>query len=176
MNYTSYCIRYPDKGSTFASLFMQPFNRTSMLEELTIDRELVFGVVSGRVSTAINRRLYRDFRSANLALTPEQWMVLQALTYKDGISQQELAKTTYKDKPGITRMLDNLEKNSLIARLADKSDKRSNLIHITKAGAALHQLARPLVLQTMRDALNDLSEEEIRMGEKILKKIFQNIE
>jgi DNA-binding MarR family transcriptional regulator len=146
------------------------------MEELFNDKELVFGIVSGRVSTAINRRLYRDFRNNDIALTPEQWMVLQFLSLKDGISQQELATITYKDRPGITRMLDNLEKHALIARLADKSDKRSNLIHITKAGLALHQKAKGIVLQTMQDALVGISEEEIHAGEKILKKIFKNIE
>jgi DNA-binding MarR family transcriptional regulator len=146
------------------------------MDELFSDKELVFGIVSGRVSTAINRRLYRDFRNNNISLTPEQWMVLQFLSLKDGISQQELANITYKDRPGITRMLDNLEKHALIARLADKSDKRSNKIYLTKAGATVHLQARNIVLQTMQDALVDISEEEIRAGEKILKKIFRNLE
>jgi DNA-binding MarR family transcriptional regulator len=148
----------------------------SKMDELFSDKELVFGIVSGRVSTAINRRLYRDFRNNNISLTPEQWMVLQFLSLKDGISQQELANITYKDRPGITRMLDNLEKHALIARLADKSDKRSNKIFLTKAGATVHLQARNIVLQTMQDALVDISEEEIRAGEKILKKIFRNLE
>jgi len=109
-------------------------------------------------------------------LTPEQWMVLQFLSLKDGISQQELATITYKDRPGITRMLDNLEKTSLIARLADKSDKRSNLIHLTKAGLSVHQKAKSIVLKTMQDALVGISETEIKAGEIILKKIFKNLE
>jgi DNA-binding MarR family transcriptional regulator len=154
---------------------MQPYYG-NMFDELINDKELVFSVVSGRVSTALNRRLYRDFNIHGIALTPEQWMVLQFLSHKDGISQQELAKITYKDKPGITRMLDNLEKYAFIARLADKSDKRSNLIYITKAGIAVHQKAKSIVLKTMQDALNGISEEEIRMGEIILKKIFRNLE
>lgn len=146
------------------------------MQELFSDKELVFGIISGRVSTALNRRLYRDFRNNGIALTPEQWMVLQFLSLKDGISQQELATITYKDRPGITRMLDNLEKTSLIARLADKSDKRSNLIHITKAGLSVHQKAKSIVLQTMQDALVGISEKEIKAGEIILKKIFKNLE
>jgi len=146
------------------------------MQELFSDKELVFGIISGRVSTALNRRLYRDFRNNGITLTPEQWMVLQFLSLKDGISQQELATITYKDRPGITRMLDNLEKTSLIARLADKSDKRSNLIHLTKAGLSVHQKAKSIVLKTMQDALVGISETEIKAGEIILKKIFKNLE
>lgn len=160
----------------FCIVVYATISQTYNMEDLFNDKELVFGVVSGRASTAINRRLYRDFRAHDIALTPEQWVVLQFLSIKDGISQQELANVTYKDKPSITRLLDNLEKHSLIARLSDKMDKRSNLIHLTKAGEILHQKAKDIVLQTMQVALNNISEEEIRKGEKILKKIFKNLE
>lgn len=146
------------------------------MDQYLPDKELVFGVVSGRVSTAISRRLYRSFRANNINLTPEQWMVLQYLSYKDGITQQELARITFKDKPGITRMLSIMEREMLISRLSDESDKRSNRIKITKVGLDLQQQARIYVLQTMQDALKGLSEEEIRIGEKILKKIFCNLE
>ena len=146
------------------------------MDQYLPDKELVFGVVSGRVSTAINRRLYRSFRANNISLTPEQWMVLQYLSYKDGITQQELARITFKDKPGITRMLTIMEREILISRLSDDSDKRSNRILITRHGLDLQQQARIYVLQTMQDALKGLSEEEIRIGEKILKKIFCNLE
>ncbi|MDP4277147.1 MAG: MarR family transcriptional regulator [Bacteroidota bacterium] len=146
-----------------------------MDELLLNDKELLFGVISGKVSTAINRKLYHDFRANDITLTPEQWVVLQSLAFKDGITQQELATFTFKDKPSITRLLDNLEKHSLIARLADKLDKRSNLIHITKAGIAMHQRAKAIVLNSMKEALNGLSEEDIRTGEHLLKKIFKNL-
>jgi len=146
------------------------------MDQYLPDKELVFGVVSGKASRAINRRLYRSFRTNGINLTPEQWMVLQYLSYNDGISQQELARITYKDKPGITRMLRIMERELLISRLSDDSDKRSNKIVITKKGMDMHQSARVFVLQTMQDALNGLSEEEIRIGERILKKIFDNLE
>jgi DNA-binding MarR family transcriptional regulator len=145
------------------------------MEELSIDKEVVFGVLSGKASTAINRRLYRDFRTAGLNLTPEQWTILYSLSSKDGITQQELANTTYKDKPSITRLLDNLQKQMLIVRLADKTDKRINKIHITKVGLALNEKAQIIASQVMKDALNEISEEEIRLGESILKKIFKNL-
>jgi len=146
------------------------------MDELFTDKDVLFGVLSGRASAAINRRLYRDFRSNELNITPEQWTILLFLSFGDGIPQQELAKITYKDRPSITRLLDNLEKGSLIARLSDKTDKRTNLIYITKAGLLTAQKAREIAIQTMKIALVDITEEEVRFGEKILKKIFKNLE
>jgi len=145
------------------------------MENLTLDKEVVFGVLSGKTSTAISRRLYREFRAAELNLTPEQWTILLSLSYKDGITQQELASTTFKDKPSITRLLDNLQKQSLIVRLGDKNDKRINNIHITKLGCILNDKAKAIAAQTMKDALIGISEDEIRIGETILKKIFKNL-
>jgi DNA-binding MarR family transcriptional regulator len=140
------------------------------------DKELVFGVLSGRASSAINRRIYQRFHANGINLTPEQWMILQCLSYKDGISQQELARITYKDKPSITRMLDVLEKHALVSRSTDTSDRRSNRIHITPQGTDLHNNGRAYVLEVMREALMGFSEEEVKVGEKILKKVFINLE
>lgn len=146
------------------------------MDETNIDREVLFSVLNGRATTAINRRFYRDFRANDIAITPEQWVVLLYLSFKDGITQNELAISTYKDKPSITRLLDNLEKRSLIARLADRKDRRNNLIYITKAGIAIHSKAREIALQIMKNALHGLTEEEVRIGESLLKKIFKNLE
>jgi len=146
------------------------------MDEINIDREVLFSVLNGRATTAINRRFYRIFRAHGIAITPEQWVVLLYLSFKDGITQNELAISTYKDKPSITRLLDNLEKRSLIARLADKKDKRNNMIYITKAGMAIHRKAKEIALQIMKKALQGLTEEEVRIGESLLKKIFKNLE
>jgi len=146
------------------------------MDELLVNKEVVYGVLSGRVSTAISRRLYRDFRTNELPITPEQFIILLFLSSKDGITQQELANTTYKDKPSITRLLDNLEKRSFIARLPDKTDKRSNLVYITKTGTAINQKAKEIALETMKIALNGITEEEVKFGQQILKKIFKNLE
>lgn len=146
------------------------------MEQVFKDRDLVFNIATGKASTAINRKIIRDFKSNSIALTPEQWLVLQFLSYKDGISQQALANAMFKDKPSITRLLDNLEKHSLIARLVDKVDKRSNIIHITKNGSSIHQKAKNVVSQSLKTALKGISEEEIRLGERLLRRIFSNLE
>lgn len=146
------------------------------MEELLLDKEVVFGMLSGQTTTAINRRLYRDFRTAEMNLTPEQFTILLSLFYKDGITQQELAQSTFKDKTGITRLLDNLQKQDLVQRKVDEQDKRINKIFLTALGVDQIQRARQIALQTMQLALTGLSEEEIRAGEAVLKKIFKNLE
>lgn len=140
-----------------------------------LDQQLVFAILSGRVSSAIARRLYREFRLINLSITPEQWTVLMALSRKDGITQQELATITFKAKPSITRLINNLEKQFLVVRFASKIDKRMNMIHITKSGLLLYQQANIAASKVMHDALNGLVDEDVKIGERILKQIFTNL-
>jgi DNA-binding MarR family transcriptional regulator len=140
-----------------------------------IDIEIVFGTVTGHAYRAISRQLTRGFRMAKLNLTPEQWSILLVLSREDGLAQQELAKMTYRDKPGITRILLNMEKRNLIRRKIDLTDKRTNRVYITDEGKNIKAAAKAIVIDTIKIALGDITEEEINIGQRLLKKIFRNL-
>ena len=97
----------------------------------------LYSFVTGKASTAIARRLQKKFNNAGLNLTIEQWSVLYHLWKQEGMSQQELCNATFRDKPSITRLVDNLEKLDLVKRVASENDRRINLIYLTKAGAEI---------------------------------------
>ncbi|HNF37551.1 MAG TPA: MarR family transcriptional regulator, partial [Chitinophagaceae bacterium] len=78
----------------------------------------LYSFITGIASTAIARRLQKKFNAAGLNITIEQWSVLYHLWKKEGISQQELCNATYRDKPSIPRLVDNLEKAGLVKRVA----------------------------------------------------------
>ena len=94
-------------------------NLKDMSEQINIAIKLIFAILNGKVSAAINRKLYRNFRQYNVDITPEQWTVLLYLWEKDGVTQQELCNATFKDKPSMTRLIDNLEKQTLVTRSSD---------------------------------------------------------
>lgn len=144
---------------------MEPFN---------LDIHLVFAILNGKVSAAINRKLSRSFRQNGLDITPEQWTVLIYLWEKDGVTQQELCNATYKDKPSMTRLLDNMERRHLVVRIADRKDRRINLIHLTKDGRQLEEQARQASNQALHEALQGVTQEELNVGQNLLRKIFAN--
>ena len=111
-----------------------------MIEQFNFDIRLIFAILNGKVSAAINRKLYRNFRQNGLEISPEQWTVLIFLWEKDGVTQQELCNATFKDKPSMTRLIDNMERQHLVVRISDKKDRRTNLIHLTKDGKELDSL------------------------------------
>lgn len=141
----------------------------------TFDTQAFFALLSGKISTAINRKLYRNFRKMNIDITPEQWTVLYYLWSKDGVTQQELCNTTFKDKPSMTRLIDNLEKQGLVTRSADPKDRRINIIRLTEKGRDLEEVTQALVINTMKEALSVLSDEELDTAGVLLNKVFNNI-
>ena len=145
-----------------------------MTEQFRIDLQLVFAILNGKVSTAINRKLNRNFRQNGIEITPEQWTILLSLWERDGIAQQELCNATFKDKPSMTRLIDHMERQHLVVRISDKQDKRTNLIHLTKTGRELEGKAYKIANSTLEEALNGLTTEELKIGQEVLRKIFMN--
>src|SRR6187399_3540545 len=104
----------------------------------------LYSFITGKASTAIARRLQKNFKQANVDITIEQWSVLYHLWKQDGLSQQQLCDATFRDKPSITRLVDNLEKLQLVRRVASESDRRMNLIYLTRHAQKLQDQAMNL--------------------------------
>lgn len=145
-----------------------------MNEQMNFDIQLIFAILNGKVSSAINRRLTRNFKSYNVDITPEQWTVLLYLWEKDGVTQQELCNATFKDKPSMTRLIDNMERVNLVVRISSKVDRRTNMIHLTKCGRDIEEKARFVANKTLKEALKGLSIEELKISQEVLRKVFLN--
>ena len=145
-----------------------------MIQQFNFDIQLIFAILNGKVSAAINRKLSRNFRLNDMEITPEQWTVLLYLWEKDGVTQQELCNATFKDKPSMTRLIDNMERQHLVIRVPDKRDRRTNKIHLTENGKKLEEKERFIANKTLKEALHGLTLEELRISQEVLRKIFTN--
>lgn len=135
----------------------------------------VFSILTGKISTAINRTFLRAFATEGIEITTEQWSVLACLWKKDKVTQQELCDLTSKDKPSMTRLIDKLEMRNLVTRVSDHNDRRTNLIHLTAGGIALQEKATEIVQQVASRTLNHITEEELNTSRIVLKKIMANL-
>ncbi len=147
-----------------------------MIEQFNFDIQLIFAIFNGKVSAAINRKLHRNFRQNGVEITPEQWTVLLYLWKQDGVTQQELCNATFKDKPSMTRLIDNMERQHLVVRISDKADRRTNLIHLTKTGKELEERAYVIADQTLQEALKGITLDELSVSQEVLRKIFDNMQ
>ena len=141
----------------------------------TLTPELLFSMISGKLSAAINRRLYRVFRTQGIEVTPEQWTVMYYLWTRDGVTQQELCNLTFKDKPSMTRLIDHLEKLNCVERIPSKRDRRINIIKLTEKGRELENITKPVVLNVIQEALSNLTRDDIDVACRVLISIFDNL-
>lgn len=135
----------------------------------------LYSVINGMASTAVARRLQKNFRNAGLEITIEQWSVLYHLWKEDCLSQQELCNRTFRDKPSVTRLIDNLEKQKLVKRMASKSDRRINLVCLTEAAKELQDKTIDLANQTMNEALMGVCKEEIETVKLVFQRVYDNL-
>ena len=135
----------------------------------------LYSVINAMAATAIARRLQKHFRNEGLDIAIEQWSILYHLWKEDGLSQQELCNRTFRDKPSITRLLDNLEKLQLVKRIASKEDRRINSVFLTDAALLLQDVTIALANQTMDEALVGVSKNEIETVKNVLQRVYDNL-
>jgi len=135
----------------------------------------LYSFVTGKASTAIARRLQKKFNGAGLRITIEQWSVLYHLWKQDGMSQQELGNATFRDKPSITRLVDNLERLQLVKRVAYPEDRRINRICLTKTGLKLQEQSMLMAEETLNEALEGVGADQIEVCKMVLQLVYDNL-
>lgn len=135
----------------------------------------LYSFIMGKASIAIARRLQKRFNGAGLNLTIEQWSVLYHLWKQDGLSQQQLCNATFRDKPSITRLVDNLEKLNLVKRVPSDSDRRINLIFLTRQAKSLEEETMAIADDTLVEALRGVPADRIEICKEVLQIVYDNL-
>jgi DNA-binding MarR family transcriptional regulator len=135
----------------------------------------LYSFITGKASTAIARRLQKRFNSAGLNITIEQWSVLYHLWKEDGRSQQQLCNATFRDKPSITRLVDNLERLNLVKRVPSEHDRRINLIYLTKQAQKLEEETMRIADETLSEALKTVPPDRIDVCKEVLQIVYDNL-
>ena len=123
---------------------------------------------------AVRGDILRAFRDHGHDLTAEQWAILSALWQRDDCSQTELAGAAGRDRPGVTRLVDSLEKKKLVRRAAVPDDRRSYRVRLTAAGRRLHDVLGAVIEDVVRRALRGMPAAERETLRGGLKQIARN--
>jgi DNA-binding MarR family transcriptional regulator len=135
----------------------------------------LYSFITGKASTAIARRLQKNFRENGVDITIEQWSILYHLWKEDGISQQQLCDASFRDKPSITRLVDNLEKINLVKRVPSTDDRRINMIYLTQEAKDLQEQLMELANQTLNEALVGVTNGQIEIAKEVLQTVYENL-
>ncbi len=140
-------------------------------EKILTDQDR-YNLLTGNVPLLFNRFLVQQFKLNNINLTREQWSVLVPLWKQQGCSQQAIADFTHRDKPSITRLIDQLEKEGYVERRSHPTDRRQNLIYLTNKGKEIEEKVMYIVNNVTERATRGLSENQIME----IKNFFQHIQ
>ncbi len=140
-----------------------------------LTNENKYNLLTGRVPLLLNRYLGQKFKKEGINLSREQWSILAVLYHTDGVSQQILADATNRDKPSVTRLVDNLEKLGLVERRDHETDRRLNLIFLTNKGKTLEEPILKVVNDAIDETTKGLTEEQILAVRDAFQVIYENI-
>jgi len=138
--------------------------------------EKSYGRLLGLANSYVSRRLSKYMREQKVPVTPEQFRLLTHLWHQDGLTQQELADGTHRDKANVTRILDILEREIIIERRNDPKDRRVYKIFLTAKGKEIERDAAECSMLAINDALKDVTKEEIEMCKNVLNTTIKNLE
>ncbi len=122
----------------------------------------------------IRNALQKQLTEAGFDLTVDQWVLIDHIFRKQGISQNELAEMTFKDPPTVTRIIDLLEKKGLVERGPAAGDRRKFNLFLTKNGEAIYNEAFPIVADIRRKGWGSLSDSDYQHFVRIMDSIYQN--
>jgi MarR family transcriptional regulator, transcriptional regulator for hemolysin len=116
-----------------------------------------------------------DARLREIGLGIGQIPVFVAL--KDGarLPQKQLARLAGVEQPSMAQLLARMERDGLVAREADPSDKRSSLVSLTEKALGLIGPGRAILSQGNREALAGFDEDEVKQLSGMLQRVIRNL-
>lgn len=133
------------------------------------------GVFLNLVHNRTKQYITGIFQQHGFNITPEQFLVMDALWDNGVMSQQELADNIMKDKNSIVKLIDGLEKKDLVRRVADKTDRRKNMIELTPYALSIKDDVTEVALESINHVIKDITTNELRTFIQVLGKMAANM-
>ena len=123
------------------------------------DGEDRLGFLLARHGQVINTRLRQAMAASGLG--PRHGAVLVRLASAGPTSQQTLIEVLAVDASALVAVLNDLDRDALVERRRDPADRRRHIVQITRAGAASVATVDEAIATVEKEALADLSPDEI---------------
>ena len=110
--------------------------------------------------------LHKDF-----GITESQFGVLEALLHLGPLSQGQLSHKILRSGSNLTTVVDNLERDGLVARVRDEADRRVQIVHLTEKGRCLVARAFPEHVERVAGLMRTLTCDEQRELGRMCRKL-----
>lgn len=123
------------------------------------------------------RRTVFDQRMKHMGITRSQWWVLSNLARDEGggFAQIELARLLDVGKVALGGLIDRLEENGLVVRVADKEDRRFKRVQVSKKGKAIVAQLEAIAIEVNRDIMQGITADEEQTLIELLTRMKRNL-
>ena len=126
-----------------------------------------------RVMHRYNQTLLAKMNEMGLSVT--KMRALAALAVIDGLTVNELTIYAVAEQSTMSRTLDQMERDGLIARRISESDSRARRISLTEAGRNAHCEIWPEMRRAERAMFRDVPDEDYEVTLRVLNQMLENI-
>lgn len=130
----------------------------------------------GRIGILFGVHFSKRLRDIGIHISKEQWIVLKYLNNDEGLSQNDLAAITGRDKATITRLINTMESNGYLRRQICSDDKRVRQIFLEPEGKKLYEKTLPIMEELINQTQQDVKEQDLESVLSVLKKVKINLQ
>lgn len=140
------------------------------------DFENSIGFIINRTAKALIYVFDQELRN-KFGITFGQWKIIIILANNnDGLSQKEIADKLGLEGPTIIPIIDKLEKDEFVKRMADKIDRRNNRIFLTEKTISSLDSMINYAIEIKEISIRNISEQDISITKHTLEKMWENIQ
>lgn len=133
------------------------------------------GKLTLTVSKAIGNKLMEKTKNANIDISNLEWSVLAFLYNMNELTQTQISEVSHLHKVAVKRVVDELEKKSLVTRKTLDSDHRYKQVKITEKGKNIYKKVSILAQETLEEAYVGVSKNELEICQQVLEKVLGNV-
>lgn len=128
-----------------------------------------------RVTLFVTSALKKGFADAGVtAVKPSYLGVLMTLWREDGLKVVDLGRKSGLEPSSMTGLLDRMERDTLLYREADPSDRRAQRIYLTATGRKTRVPVLVVVDKVLEKVFNGIDKKERHETKNILQRVLTN--
>ncbi len=112
---------------------------------------------------------------ARIGITPLEWRVLAVLGERDSQTINEITAIVVEDRSKVSRVISKMTTSGMVVRDTASADNRRAAVRLTETGTAKLQEALVLVRHVYARNLDGLTEDELALLMKLLRRIKDNV-
>lgn len=125
--------------------------------------------LSGRYASVMNSVLKQ------VSLDQPRWRVVMILGAEGTCSVSRIAELAIMQLSTITRIVQRMQRDGLVDLIRRASDNRVTEVSLTEHGEAVHDKVRSVASRVFRQAVSDLSREELLLFNRLLETMHDSL-